>query len=391
LLRIESKAFSSSSLESIEIPRNVEILGSSCFSYCQSLSLISFEPDSQLKRIEAHVFEGCYFPIIVPSIILFIASNASRESFEISLVRENSCPEYARWQQLRCFGIQVDFRRIRRFDLHFPPLSDCLFNLFGFCEGSGLRVNDGILTRKYQGCENGIEIVVKSIKLSAKVEGTQVERRIENLMNLRHRCISGTIGVIFHLPLQSLEIVRKYSVGGSLSEVISGSPDWWTPTAKAKAIVGIVLSMRFAHSYGLVHGHFTANNVLFDEDGVIEICDFCVKSLSEVGGNSEAIVEVGGFSKESWRPEADVRGFAELLSQIVIDGSSEENRISQSVPAFVLKTIEQGQSSDSNATVSFVEIFETLKSEKFKILEGVDSKEVFNFVSWIELSERLTE
>jgi hypothetical protein len=43
LTRIESSAFSSSSLKSIELPRNVEILGSSCFYRCESLSSISFE------------------------------------------------------------------------------------------------------------------------------------------------------------------------------------------------------------------------------------------------------------------------------------------------------------------------------------------------------------
>jgi hypothetical protein len=39
-----------------------------------------------------------------------------------------------------------------------------------------------------------------------------------------------------------------------------------------KAIVGIVLSMRFAHSFGLLHGHLTGDNVLFDEDGLVQIC-----------------------------------------------------------------------------------------------------------------------
>jgi serine/threonine protein kinase len=263
--------------------------------------------------------------------------------------------------------------------------------LFGFCEGSALRVHDGISTRKYQGCANGIEIVVKSMKVSVKIDISPVERIIENLMNLRHRCISGTVGVILQPPLQNLEIVRMYSVGGSLSEVISASPEWWTPTAKAKAIVGIVLSLRFAHSFGLLHGHLTVDNVHFDGDGVIQICDFCVKSLSEIASNSEAIAEVGAFSGENWRPDADVRAFTELLSKIVIGGSSEENRSSQSIPIFVLKMIEQGQSSDSEATGSFVEIFKTLEGEEFKILDGVDSNEVSNFVSWIESSEALTE
>jgi hypothetical protein len=43
LIRIESSAFSHSSLQSIAIPRNVEILESSCFSSCKSLSSILFE------------------------------------------------------------------------------------------------------------------------------------------------------------------------------------------------------------------------------------------------------------------------------------------------------------------------------------------------------------
>jgi serine/threonine protein kinase len=232
---------------------------------------------------------------------------------------------------------------------------------------------------------------VKSTNVSISVGLVHLESSIENLMNLRHRCISGTIGYILQSPLQNLEIVRMYSVGGSLSEVISAPPEWWTPTAKAKAIVGIVLSMRYAHSHRLLHGHLTANNVLFDEDGVIQICDFCMKSLSEVGGDSEAVTEVGGFSGENWRPDADVQAFAELLSKILTGGSSEESRTSQSIPAFVLDIIEQRQSSHSRAIVSFVAIFEILKDKEFRILEGVDSNEVFNFVSWIELSERLSE
>jgi hypothetical protein len=48
LTRIESNAFSVSSLQSIVIPSSVEILCSECFSFCESLSSISFESNSQL-------------------------------------------------------------------------------------------------------------------------------------------------------------------------------------------------------------------------------------------------------------------------------------------------------------------------------------------------------
>jgi serine/threonine protein kinase len=96
-------------------------------------------------------------------------------------------------------------------------------------------------------------------------------------MALRHPCISGTIGIILPSQLRGLQIIRMYCVGRSLSEVISNPPEWWTPTAKAKAIVAVVLGLRFAHSLGLFHGHLTGNNILFDDDGMVRPCDFCVK------------------------------------------------------------------------------------------------------------------
>jgi serine/threonine protein kinase len=210
-------------------------------------------------------------------------------------------------------------------------------------------------------------------------------------MNLRHPCISSTIGVVFPSQSQELQIVRQYPSGDSLSAVLLASPEWWTPIAKAKAIVGIVLSMRFAHSFGLLHGHLTGDNALFNGEGLIQICDFCVKSLSEVGNHSEAMAEVGGFSGEDWRPAADVRAFAELLSQIVIGDFAKESGSSLSVPRFVLEMINRGWSLASNATLSFMDIFKTLKDNDFQILEGVDSTEVSKFVRWIEFSEALTE
>jgi hypothetical protein len=97
--------------------------------------------------------------------------------------------------------------------------------------------------KKYQGCDNEFESIVKSMSVTVCDVIAQLERIIENLMNLRHPCISCTIGEVLRSPLQELHIIRQCSVGGSLSEVISTSPEWWTPTARVTGIVGIVLSM----------------------------------------------------------------------------------------------------------------------------------------------------
>jgi hypothetical protein len=74
LIRIESEAFSDSSLESILISNNVEILVSKCCYTRQSLSLITFESNSHLTHIQSFALSGR--SIVIPSKILFVASDA---------------------------------------------------------------------------------------------------------------------------------------------------------------------------------------------------------------------------------------------------------------------------------------------------------------------------
>jgi hypothetical protein len=344
-----------------------------------------------LKRLETGAFAGAWFSVIVPSAILFISCDAAPDSGQISIASPDSCPEYFRWQRLRHSGIILDFRRICRFGSDLPSLSDSLFDLSRCIEGSQLSESDEISTQIYQKCDNGLSIGMKSINLSRCVDNCDVERTIENLMNLRHPCIASAIGIVLPSLLREVKIVGMYCGGCSLSEVISRSPEWWTPTAKAKAVVSLVLGLRFAHSLGLLHGHLTGSNVVFKEDGMIQITDFCMNSLIDLECNDGAEADVGGFSGENWRPIADVRAFAVILSQIAAGTSGGQDGRGPNVPSFISKIIERGQSADSRSTESFAEILKTLKDNHFQIMEGVDSQEVSNFVSWIEWSQTLIE
>jgi hypothetical protein len=68
-------SFSSSS--NIEIPRDIEILGSSCFFHCESLSSISFESNSHLNQIESEAFrESSLKSIEIPRSVVFIDGSA---------------------------------------------------------------------------------------------------------------------------------------------------------------------------------------------------------------------------------------------------------------------------------------------------------------------------
>jgi hypothetical protein len=113
------------------IPRNVEILGSGCFSNCELLSSITFESNSHLTRIESEAFDGSSLQsILIPSTILFIASDAVHMASEIRLIDGDSCPEFDRWLQLKRSGI--DFRRIQRVGFSVPCLEDYIVNLSVF-------------------------------------------------------------------------------------------------------------------------------------------------------------------------------------------------------------------------------------------------------------------
>jgi hypothetical protein len=171
-----------------------------------------------------------------------------------------------------------------------------------------------------------------------------------------------------------------YAAEGSLADVLSNPPAWWTPTAKANAIVGMALGLGLAHALGLLDGAVKANNILFDGDRRIQITDFSPIRI-ETG-------EVEPFSGEGWGPEADVSGFVSLLSEIAIGNSTAPPSgaacgplLPAAVPAFVWRLIEDGRSPESVRRLSFVGIVNRLKENRFQITAGVDSDEVSAFFS----------
>jgi serine/threonine protein kinase len=136
------------------------------------------------------------------------------------------------------------------------------------------------------------------------------------MINLRHPCITPPIGFVFRSESGSrreLKIVRLYSEGSSLSEVVSVDPIWWTSTVKAKAVAGIVLGFRFAHSLGLVHCHLTGNNILFGSDHYIQIVNFNPIVLDVGEMESEDGTQLVGFSGKGWILERDIQAFASIF------------------------------------------------------------------------------
>jgi hypothetical protein len=80
-------------------------------------------------------------------------------------------------------------------------------------------------------------------------------------MNHRHLCIADSIGVVLPSPSCELQIVRMYYHASSLSDVILVLAKSWIPTAEVKAVVALVLRLRFSRTFGLLHSHLTVNNL----------------------------------------------------------------------------------------------------------------------------------
>jgi serine/threonine protein kinase len=234
-------------------------------------------------------------------------------------------------------------------------------------------------------------MIIKTISGLESKESLRIE--IEKRLNLSHPCILGPIGFISGTESTKsgeLKLVKFSSEGNSLAEVISLNPVWWTATAKAKSIARIVLSLRFLHSLGLFHGHLNSKHIVFDMDHQIQIADFYSNGL-EVEDSRKG---TGVFSDERWSPDADIRGFALILFEIIVghpamlSGVLNDQEIPwMDIPVFVSKLMASAQSPECEMGQSFNDIFNILKNNRFEIMSGVDSVDVLTFVDWVESFE----
>jgi serine/threonine protein kinase len=219
---------------------------------------------------------------------------------------------------------------------------------------------------------------MKSTNLSNSVDNREVEKELEKEVNLSHPCIAPLLGFVVRIEsseIEELNIVRLFQEGYSLREVVLVNPVWWTPTVKAKAVAGIALGLQFAHSLGIIHGNLNSTNIHFDEAHRIQITNFDLIEL-EID-ESESVRRWDGFG-ESWTWQVDIDAFRSLVLEIMVD---------EEVPDFVSKMIEAIGSRDYATINSMKCIVDILKKNDFKIGNGVDSAELWEFVKWIENCE----
>jgi hypothetical protein len=96
----------------ITIPCHVQILSSSCFSHCNSLSSISFGTGSELARLEAGAFAGTRLSfVVVPESTSFIAGAAFPHDCAVTSAWSDSDAELSEWNLRRRFSSSETFER----------------------------------------------------------------------------------------------------------------------------------------------------------------------------------------------------------------------------------------------------------------------------------------
>jgi hypothetical protein len=102
------------------------------------------------------------------------------------------------------------------------------------------------------------------------IEDELLEKGINNLIVLHHLSIADLFGFLFAAGLMELKISQLYA----LQNVIVANPVLYLPIAKMRAVVTLVLGLRFMQSLGLIHSHFTSHTVFVHPGYSIPIKSF---------------------------------------------------------------------------------------------------------------------
>jgi aurora kinase len=183
-----------------------------------------------------------------------------------------------------------------------------------------------------------------------------------------------------------------------------------------KIIVGIALAMRYLHSRGIIHRDLKPDNILLDWDWTVRIADFG-HSISPEKPDIHSLLQSNPTGiwpsidshylapecyDNQYYPESDVFSFGLILYELLVGQSAFPKELDQrqiayrlimtdkwpTIPEFVLPSarelINDCWSKELGDRLSFEEIVDRLTEIKFKVIPGVNSSKIWNFVKNIK-------
>jgi hypothetical protein len=441
-------AFEYCAVRSVVVPRAVEVIGQSCYQHCRRLKSLGFEQESLLVRIEALAFHGCQLgPVKLPSLVTFIASNAFDSHVSLSLLAES--PEFDYWVAIRGHTPRHFERKVltvpgtvfvvdgTKFQLTIDgdlPFCDvrlllaqelnlyCKFTVFAGRSGvdDDMTLNDLNDFQEFRIKREGrpsqlsgwvVDLSgfeqVRALGRTSRLcrdPGTHQEvvvatyerqeefaREMDCLMRLSHPCVVPLFGCTQRTP----DVATHCIPGGSLADVIQGSPSWWNGTGKSIAVAGIVAGMIQVHKAGIVHRRLCPENVLFDNRHRPRIRGFGCSSERPLVGEElvvDAQVRVQPYvAPELGRPggryteKVDVFAFALILFEVLVGRQGDPSGpVPADVEPAVAALIRRCWAQQPIDRPSFAEVFEELRGQKFCVQRtGFKPDKVNRYIDWV--------
>jgi serine/threonine protein kinase len=263
------------------------------------------------------------------------------------------------------------------------------------------EIGKPVSVKQYSRLSDRLPIVVKSFDIFSCEKVNKILSKLLMFTLLKHPCIAPLIGFVLPTESTPLKIATLYYSCGSLQNVQSSNPAWWTPTSKAKAIAGIALGMESVHQLETFHGSLKPNNIIFDENHYVHIVDFGSTYFKSMMDGNDITYENRNATEEQFGQIDDLFSFAFIVFDILVgrdavssswsfeEAQKQRRRgdfptIPEFVPEFVREMIQDGMSQTRSLKNSFRMFVETMKRNDFKFAEGVDVGEVKEFVNSIE-------
>jgi hypothetical protein len=392
LARIDA-AFFGSSIRFIKFPQSVEIIGAHCFQECNVLERIEFDMNSNLQHLDPSAFsQSSVSLIVVPSRIssLFACAIPPRCHLEVLKIRQSRTFNLDEWL------------------INLNDYQDC-----GFLNRGTVRLLKHRTTHD--------PIVVKAFKSVAEVQSpiqpdVQFQREIETMITLRHPCVVAMQGWCRSNEDQSAQLVLEYLSPPSLKQLLHKPTqyEWWTSTAKVKAIIGIVQGMTFIHSRNLMHRELKTRSIFFDQEHCVKIGGFGRSKFDDLDVlkhtmfcDSMSFYQAPEMWGSDYTNSVDVYSFAMILFRIVtghspfpeMRGKSPMARMQRviqgrradidNVVPFVRSLIDGCWAHDPTTRPTFAKIMEILDQENFRIFEDVNSEEVRRYIESIRVRSQL--
>jgi serine/threonine protein kinase len=267
------------------------------------------------------------------------------------------------------------------------------------------------------------EIVVKEVPLdpysnSPVSPDVQFRRELETLITLVHPCILLMRGWVAAGPETAPMFVFDYCRPPTLKTLLHHPLEykWWTSTAKAKVLVGIVQGMSFIHSRNLVHRELKTRAILLDKTHDVKIGGFGRSKFDDLDLTKQtmynsriSLYEAPEMWTDDYTNAVDVYAFAMILFRVITGGSpfpemkgkspsarmqrvanGGRPEIGGDVVPFVRALLESCWAHDPSQRPPFVKIMDILNQYEFKIFKDVDSAVVRRYIDEIRLKEQHT-